>query len=68
MPRWLLVFAVALILAGCAPSSSLATPTIGSSVTGATLQRAEGGRLEYFQVDVEKDGDPVGLDFRGRVD
>jgi uncharacterized membrane protein YhfC len=59
---WLLA---ALALAGC--SAQPAKVQGGGYVTGATVNEPEAGEQQYFNVQVVRDNDPVGIDFRGGV-
>jgi uncharacterized membrane protein YhfC len=63
--RFIFLGALVLVLAGCSSSGETPRPMEGASVTGATLDEADAGTYTPFTVQVEKVGDPVGVDFRG---
>ncbi|HEY9075896.1 MAG TPA: YhfC family glutamic-type intramembrane protease [Anaerolineaceae bacterium] len=61
---WLSMLLVILGLTGCSSTS----PIEGASITGASLkQETAGSEPRLFGIQVKKDYDPVGVDFRGTV-
>lgn len=70
MRSWCLLGLLVVMLfgmAGCGVAEGAQARIEGASVTGAQLNAEEAGRKEWFTVPVEAAGQPVGLDFRGRL-
>jgi uncharacterized membrane protein YhfC len=62
---FVLLGALGLILVGCGSFGETSPSMEGASVSGATLDEADAGTYVPFTVQVEKAGDPIGVDFRG---
>jgi uncharacterized membrane protein YhfC len=61
----LFIVIIAALLTGCAEANDDQAPS--AFLTGGTLDEQAPGSNSIFTVKVQKDGDPVGVDFRGTV-